>query len=115
MIFRINAIVLNRGEKKEVFFLAESDHEDMADLHRSIINDGCILITRYETRGPNEREREMLGKRRARFVTDCYEAIIHRDAFHSITEPNEDLIDTDGEPLLLVHQDAPELAMGGGR
>lgn len=113
MIFRVNARVLNRGEVREVFFVAESDHETMADLHDAIVRDGSVLITRFDTRGPNDREVSMMGPgRRARFVTDEYEMILSRDGFTTISEPMEDLIDVDGEPLFLMVDDAPYRTAG---
>lgn len=103
MIFRVNARVLNRGEWKEVFFVGETDHETLADLHHDIVRDGCIHMTRYDTRGPNEFEVKQIRKdRRLRFVTDAYEVILHKDGFTSISEPMEDIIDTDGEPIFLI-------------
>ncbi len=107
MIFRVNARVLNKGEWKEVFFIGESGHETMADLHEALVRDGSIHITRFDTRGPNEQELRLLGQgRRARFVTDEYEVILHRDGFTQISEPMEDVIDTDGQPIFLLDGDA---------
>lgn len=106
MIFRVNARVLNRGEWKEVFFIGETDHDTLADLHHDLVRDGSIHLTRYDTRGPDNREAAMLGGRRARFVTDEYEAILHRDGFTQISEPMEDVIDADGEPIFLLNGDA---------
>ena len=106
MIFRVNARVLNRGEWKEVFFVGETDHETIADLHHDLVRDGSIHMTRYDTRGPNEREVAQIGSRRARFVTDAYEVILHRDGFTQISEPMEDVIDADGQPLFLLNGDA---------
>lgn len=111
MLFRVNTRVLNRGEWKEVFFLAESDHENMAELHHAIVHDGSIHITRFDTRGPTEQELSLMGvARRARFVTDQYEVILHKDGFTQISEPMEDVIDADGTPIFLLTADAPTRA-----
>lgn len=108
MLFRVNSRVLNRGEWKEVFFIGESDHDTMADLHEALVRDGSIHITRFDTRGPNEREISMMGVgRRARFVTDEYEVILHKDGFTQISDPMEDVIGADGEPIFLLTEDAP--------
>ncbi len=112
MIFRVNARVLNKGEWKEVFFIAESDHETMAELHHDFVRDGMIHINRMDTRGPNEHEIALMslagGTRRARFVTDEYEAILAKDGFTLITEPMEDVIGEDGLPVFLLGGDGAD-------
>lgn len=116
MLFRVNSKVINRGEVREVFFIAESDHETMADIHNALVADGSLHVTRFETRGPTQAEIEQMGVgRRARFVTDDYEMIIHRDGFTTISEMMEDLIDRDGEAIFLMSRDAPTRNVGGGR
>lgn len=114
MIFRVNVRVINRGEVKEVFFIAETDHETMADLADDFVRDGMVHVTRYDTRGPNEQEVRLIGQRRVRFVTDEYEAIIAKDGFTIITEPMEDVIGSDGQPIFLLNEDeAPRLEAVG--
>lgn len=116
MLFRVNTRVLNKGEWREVFYLAESDHDTMADLHDALVRDGVVHITRIDTRGPNEREVAMMGvARRARFVTDEYEVILHRDGFTQISEPMEDLIGSDGEPIFLMSVDAPHRGVAAAK
>lgn len=108
MIFRVNARVVNRGEVKEVFFIAETDHQTMADLFDDFARQGMLHITRYDTRGPNEAELRKVGSRRIRFVVDQYEAIIAKDGFTLISEPLEDVIGQDGQALFLIDDgDAP--------
>jgi transcription termination factor Rho len=107
MMFRVNSRVLNKGEVKEVFFIGESHHETMSELHRDLVRDGSVCITRFDTRGPNEREIAMMSAgRRARFVIDEYEVILHKDGFTQISEPMEDVIGQDGEPIFLLNGDA---------
>lgn len=111
MIFRVNVRVVNKGEVKEVFFIAESDHEKMGELADDFVRSGMVHITRYDTRGPNEQEVRLIGSRRVRFVTDEYEAILAKDGFTIITEPMEDVIGQDGRPIFLLSEDdAPALA-----
>lgn len=107
MIFRVNVRVVNKGEFREVFFIAESTHENMAELTDDFVRSGMIHVTRYDTRGPNEQEVRLIGQRRVRFVTDQYEAILAKDGFTIITEPMEDVIGEDGRPIFLLNEDAP--------
>lgn len=113
MIFRVNARVMNKGEMKEVFFIAETEHASMEALFEDFRRDGMLRLTRYDTRGPGEREARLTGGRRIRFVTDEYEAIISRDGFTSISDPIEDVIWEDGTPLYLLDEDdAPAIPPG---
>lgn len=105
MIVRVNTRVLNKGEWKEVFFLAETPHETMGQLCDDFVRDGMVHITRMDTRGPNEQEVRLIGGRRVRFVTDVYEAILAKDGFTLITEPMEDVIGEDGLPVFLLDGD----------
>lgn len=115
MIFRVNVRVVNKGEVKEVFFIAESDHETMGELRDDFVQSGMVHITRYDTRGPNEQEAKLLGQRRVRFVTDEYEAILAKDGFTIITEPMEDVIGQDGQPIFLLHGDYTEVQAVAGK
>lgn len=115
MIFRVNVRVINKGEVKEVFFIGETDHETMADLARDFVRDGMIYLKRYDTRGPNEQEVRLLGQRRVRFVTDEYEAILSKDGFTLISEPVEDVIGQDGEPIFLISEDDAPALLGAAQ
>ena len=106
MFFRVNARVLNRGELKEVFYLAESDHETLGDLHDDMLEHGSVLITRFDTRGPTLQEQQELRGRRARYVVSDCDVILGKEGFTTISEMTEDLIDHDGEVLFSVEAEA---------
>ena len=113
MMFRVNQLVYNRGEMKEVFFIAETKHGSLEELSEELARAGMIHFIRYDTRGPNAREAAVLGARRVRFVVDEYEAIMAKSGFTIITEPMEDVIGADGKPIFLLNEDAPPPRLEG--
>lgn len=82
--------VQNRGETKEIFFVFETDHENLRELHDELIENGSIYGTRHETRGT--------GLRRRR-ITESYDLIINEGAFETISEMINELEDRDGTTL----------------
>ena len=92
MFVRVNAKIVNGGQTREVWFVFETDHESMKDLHAAMVKDGSICGTRYETRPEGGR----------RVVKDAFEAIVMADTITSIMDLAEDLYDDDGAALWLL-------------
>lgn len=100
MYFRVNMRVHNNGVPKEVFFVAETDHDDLTAVFEDLRRDGMINVTRLETRSEQ-------GQRRARRVCDGYQMVLTREGLTSLQEMSEDLIDRDGTVLFSLRDDAP--------
>lgn len=90
MFVRINARVLNSGQVREVWFVFETDHEDMRGVHEALTRDGSLCGTRYETQPSGQ------GRR---VVKDAFEAIITKEGLVSIMEMQDELFEADGTPL----------------
>ncbi len=93
MFVRINARIINSGQTREVWFILETDHQTMKELHGSLVRDGSLCGTRYETRADGDRRR---------IVKDAFEAIVMADTITSVMELADDLYDEDGSALWLL-------------
>lgn len=96
MFVRINQRVLNGGQQREVFFIFETDHENMAAIHAAMVKDGCLNGIRFETRNAGHQKR---------VVVDEFETIVFREGLVSIMEMQDDLFDDDGTPLWTFEAD----------
>lgn len=90
MFVRINARVLNSGQVREVWYVLETEHRTMREVHDALVRDGQLYGTRYETTRTND------GRR---VVKDAFEAIITREGLVSIMAMQEELVDTDGSVI----------------
>lgn len=88
--FHVIQEVRNRGEMKEIFFVLETDHATLDDLHEELLDNGSIIGTRHTTRGT--------GLRRLR-ITESYDIILNEDSFKTISEMINELEDKDGSKL----------------
>ena len=90
MFSRVTARVVNGDEVRTIWFLFETDHETMDELHNAMMRDGSLCGTRYET------ER---GNGNSRVVVDSYEFVITERLIMSTMPPRDDLYDSDGTLL----------------
>lgn len=90
MFVRINARVLNSGQVREVWFIFETEHETMAELHEALVRDKSLCGTRYETQPQGQ------GRR---VVKDAFEGVITMEGLVSIMEMQDELFEEDGTPL----------------
>lgn len=93
MFVRINARVMNSGQTREVWFILETEHATMKELHGALVRDGSLCGTRYETRHDGERRR---------VVKDAFEAIVMGDTITSVMDLADDLYDEDGAAIWLL-------------
>lgn len=107
MYFRVNLRVHNNGVPKEVFFVAQTDHDDLAAVFDDLRRDGMIHVIRLETR------QDPAAEPRARRVLDAYEMVLTRDGLTSLQEMSEGLIGADGSVLFSMAYDAPHRPTGG--
>lgn len=84
---------MNSGQTREVWFILETEHQTMRELHADLVRDGSLCGTRYETRADGDRRR---------VVKDAFDAIIMGDTITSVMEMADDLYDQDGEALWLL-------------
>jgi hypothetical protein len=97
MLAQVTIRTTIRGETKDVWFVVETSHENLAALHRSLISDDSIFGTRLETRPLGNRLRQ---------VSEEYETIIMASSIVSICELQFDLQDADGETIFAIGEAA---------
>lgn len=90
MFVRINQRVMNSGQAREVWFIFETAHEDMAQVHADLVRDGSLCGIRYDTASAGH------GRR---VVRDSHDAIITKEGLVSIMAMQDELFDDDGTPL----------------
>lgn len=90
MFCQVTIRVHNQGEERDVWFVAETSHQSLADLLRELRDEGDICLTRYNTRsaGPG-----------VRVVVSSEETIQTRHSIVSISAPQYDVIGHDGYSL----------------
>lgn len=112
MFFRVNARVINRGEMKEVFFIAgNSEYNTLADVYDDLIEFGMIHVVRYDTR-------TVPGQPAVRQIVSEYETIINaKDGFTTISEMIDTLVGPRGEVLYQLPEERNTSAAiyAGGR
>lgn len=98
MFVRINARVLNSGQTREVWYILETEHRTMRELHDALVRDGQLIGIRYETRSDGPQRR---------VVKDAFETIITREGLVSIMAMQDELFEEDGTILWQFGDDDP--------
>jgi len=84
MISQVTIKISHNGESRDIWFLFESEHPDLAAFADDLADDGIIYGVRIESEGTSER-----GRRRE---TSRYECILSRDAIVSVIPSRYELI-----------------------
>lgn len=100
MYAQVTITVNNGGGDRNIWFILETDHQDMAALLRQMILDQGLIGTRHETRADNA------GGRRARRITSSGLGFVDRKNIVAVSEMQTDLIDEDGEILFTCGEQA---------
>lgn len=91
MFFRVNMRVQNRGEEKEIFFVMETDHDDLSGVNEALLRDGQVYGTRLDVRS--------CGPRARRIESETEFILMKGPGLMSVSELTDDLYDADGEPV----------------
>lgn len=92
MFVRVNSRVINGGQVREVWFVFETNHETMEEMHAELVSNRSLFGLRIETdKHPTVPD--------ARVLKNEYEVILGMDAITSIQEMAGDLYDADGAVL----------------
>ncbi len=83
LLSQVTIKTLNQGQERHIWFVFESDHDNLLDLNDCLVEEGTIYGTRIET------EQIAPGKRRE---VRRYEAVLGRDALISITPLQFELV-----------------------
>lgn len=90
MFVRVNQRTMNGGHLKEIYFFLETGHASLAEIHDTLVRDGRLYGTRYDTRPAGQSRRE---------VTGSGPISILADSATSILPMTDDLIAADGTVL----------------
>lgn len=93
MFCRVNMKIQNSGQTREVWFVFETAHQRMSELHEELTRAGSLCGTRYETARSGDHRR---------VVRDAFECIIMRENIVSIMDMQDDLYDDDGTALWTI-------------
>lgn len=101
MFVRINQRVINGGQLKEVWFVFETAHKTIEEIHNAVVRDGRLLGTRIDTNSAGAHRRVM---------TDEQDVSLLGETITSISEMVDDLYDEAGDALWIMPADevAPE-------
>ena len=96
MFVRINQRVINGGQLKEVWFVFETAHRTMEEIHDALVRDGRLLGTRVDTKadGPHRR-----------VAIDEQDVSLLAETITSVSEMVDDLYDEDGSSLWIMPAD----------
>lgn len=78
LLSQVTITVENGGQRRQVWFFFESDHEDLADLHDALVADGSVFGQRLES------EPDGRGGRR---ITSRFDFVLSGDVVATICPP----------------------------
>jgi hypothetical protein len=96
MFSRINQRIIYNGNTKDVWFVLESNHKSLEDIHKTIVRDDRLFGVRIDTQQVSRNKRK---------VIDEQEVSLLGSTIVSVYEMVDDLVDEDGVELWTMPED----------